>query len=58
MDWIRGLLGYEVSAPLEHERVDRRLQAQRLRLNALDAGIQAQNAAPVKPHPPRRATDR
>jgi hypothetical protein len=45
MAWLRHRLGYEVTAPVEKATVDKRLEAQQLRLNALDAAIQAQNAA-------------
>jgi hypothetical protein len=57
MDRIRHALGYQAPDPAEHARVDLRLRAQRIRLNTLDAAIEAQNAAPPK-HPHRRATDR
>ena len=58
MDRVRGLLGYEVTAPAEHTKVDRRLEAQRLRLDALDAGIEAQNAAATWPRVERRRVPR
>jgi hypothetical protein len=45
MDWMRQAIGYRLTAPSEQATVDRRLEAQQLRLNALDAAIQAQNAA-------------
>ena len=48
MGWIRQALGYQVSPPSEQATVDQRLQAQRIRLNALDAAIEAQNAAPKR----------
>jgi len=56
MDRIRRALGYEVLDTTEHDAADKRLEAQKVRISALDARIQAQNAAPVKT-PRRRATD-
>lgn len=45
MDWVRRALGYEISHEADHESINRRLKGQQLRIEAIDAAIQAQNAA-------------
>ncbi len=56
MEWLRRALGYQVDHSNEHAKVDQRLDAQQLRLNALDVAIQAQNAA--RPRIERRRVPR
>lgn len=45
MDWIRHALGFDVTAPTEQVQVDKRLAAQKLRLDVLDRAIEAGTAA-------------
>jgi hypothetical protein len=60
MDRVRRLLGYELTQTAEHVKVDQRLNGQQLRIQALDAAISAQNAAPPRRYrgPERRRARR